>query len=255
VSAPTHTRFERQIESPDVSQYLVRNPREILSVLRQLVEKRALVLVYPDSKHPSALLSVITVSESDQTLYLDVSNDPELNRRLLSAEHSDCDTQLDRIEIRFQIGALAKTQAVGGEALCCAIPEALLRLQRREFFRLVTPVVNPILCAIPVPASADKKAKSYQARVLNISVGGRALVVPEGLDVAPDMEFKNCQIDLPDSPPIVVTLQVRNIFRITQVDGTEQLRAGFKFMDLKPIQDSTIQRYILRIERERAASS
>ncbi|MCL2655861.1 MAG: flagellar brake protein [Betaproteobacteria bacterium] len=255
MSSPTHIRFERQIESPEISQYLVRSPREILSILRQLAEKRALLLVYPNGRHPSALLSIITVSESDQALYLDISNDPELNGRLLSAEQSDCDTQLDRVEIRFQIGALTKASAGGGEAMRCAIPQALLRLQRRESFRLVTSVVNPIRCFISIPASADKKAKSYEARVLNISVGGVALVVPEGLDVAPDVEFKDCRIDLPDTSPIVVTLKARNIFRITQVDGTEQVRAGFEFVNLKPAQDSTIQRYILRIERERAASS
>ena len=253
MSAPNHIRFEKQIESPEIGQYLVRNQREIVSILQQLMEKRALLSVYPNGRLPSALLSIVAVSESDQTLYLDVSNDPEINSLLLSAEKSDCDTQLERIEIRFQFGALTNTQAGGGAAMRCAIPQALIRLQRRESFRLTTSIVNPLYCFIPVPVGSG--TKSCEARVLNISVGGLALIIPEGVDVAPDMEFKNCRIELPDTPPILTTLKVRNIFRIAQPNGTEQVRAGFEFVGLKPSQDSTIQRYILRIERERAAQT
>ena len=56
---------------------------------------------------------------------------------------------------------------------------------------------------------------------------------------------------MPEVGTISATLQVRNVFRVTERGGTE-LRAGCQFIGLPGSADALIQRYILRMEKERA---
>jgi c-di-GMP-binding flagellar brake protein YcgR len=58
---------------------------------------------------------------------------------------------------------------------------------------------------------------------------------------------------LPETGAIVTSLRVRNLFRITNRDGSIMLRAGCEFIHLSSSMASTIQRYILKVERERNA--
>lgn len=46
---------------------------------------------------------------------------------------------------------------------------------------------------------------------------------------------------------------MRNLFRVTNRDGSVTLRAGCEFTQLSGNMAATIQRYILKIERERNA--
>ena len=58
---------------------------------------------------------------------------------------------------------------------------------------------------------------------------------------------------LPDLGIVTARLQVRNVFEITNRNGIRMLRAGCQFMGLSGNASSMIQRYILKIERERSA--
>ena len=80
-----------------------------------------------------------------------------------------------------------------------------------------------------------------------------ALLKAEGVTFAPGSEFTGCQIRLPDSAPIPARLVVRNLFRLTTRNGVEMLRAGCQFSGMPRGADEVIQRYILKIERERSA--
>ena len=55
------------------------------------------------------------------------------------------------------------------------------------------------------------------------------------------------------SRPIPARLVVRNLFRITNRSGAELLRAGCEFADMPRGAEDAIQRYILKVERERNA--
>jgi c-di-GMP-binding flagellar brake protein YcgR len=251
VSEQLNARSETLAEPADISQYLVRSPREILFLLRQLTAKKSLISVFFDGGQ-SALLSLLDVDEDDGTLTLDVAPEEQLNARLQRSTKLACETQLDRVQIRFQLaGPLASAQFEGGPALSAHVPEAVLRLQRREHYRIVTPISQPLRCLIPMRDA--KGTKIFEARVLDVSGGGIALAAPtNGAEFNPGMQFESCKLEIPDSPPLVMKLLVRNLFKVTQINGTELVRAGCQFVGLTPAQEAALQRYILRLERERA---
>ena len=130
----------------------------------------------------------------------------------------------------------------------------LLRLQRREYYRLIASNPHSLSCLIPVSSGGEKRMVSMEATVLDISSGGLAILLPPNEPtLEPETILNDCRLMLPETGPIVTSLRVRNIFRITNRDGSTMLRAGCEFTDLPASMASTIQRYILKVERERNA--
>ncbi|MDQ8024137.1 MAG: flagellar brake protein [Moraxellaceae bacterium] len=241
-------RFEL-LQADNLTQYLLSERREIAFVLRQLAHKRSLVTAYYGQQERFLTTSVIGVSEDERWLLLDVARDEALNAEALLAERVLCITQLDKVKVQFAVSKLQRTEADGLPALRAPLPENLLRLQRREYYRLHAPTSHALSCTIPLPDGGR-----MEARVVDISGGGLAVIVPPaGTDLAPDMVFENCRIDLPDFGPVTTKLRVRNLFRLTSRSGVVTLRAGCQFEDLSTPMANAIQRYILRVERERKA--
>jgi len=248
----SNVRFELLESDSQYSQYLVRDPREVRFVIKQLASKRALISAYPDDSPNFGLTTVLEAGSNDQSFVLDVAADAALNEALARAESIICITQLDRVKVQFRLDGLIRVQHNNAPAFSANYPHKLLRLQRREYFRLVAPVAHAINCFIPITNAVGDRV--YEARVLDISGGGLAIVAPpDGARLHPDMEIPNCRLEIPDSPPIIITLKVRNIFRVTQRNGTEVLRAGCQFVGLQTATANIIHRYILKVERDRAS--
>lgn len=233
--------------------YLLRGAREIGLVLQSLIAKRALISAYVSPRNHTFPTALISVSPEDGTLLIDGSANDAINRSVAEAHHLTCVSQLDRIHIQFRLSGLSPTLADGQVAFLADAPDRLLRLQRREFYRLQVPVVQPITCSIAT-GQRDGEPEYTELRVLDISGGGVAVVVPPDHPLfKPYREFEDCLLRLPDTDPIPVRLSVRNLFRQLNQNGTETWRAGCQFTRLPRGADALIQRYIFRLDRQRSA--
>lgn len=242
-------RFEL-LEADDNAQYLLSERREIAFVLKQLAHKRAIITAYFGNGNKFLITSVVNVAEDEKTLLIDVAQDEALNTEAQLSGRLLCITQLDKVKVQFVLEHLVRAEADGLPAMRCPLPEVLLRLQRREYYRLAAPASHSLVCAIPGVLAG----KTVEARVLDISGGGLAVVVPpSGVVFAPEMEFADCRLDLPDFGPVTASLRVRNLFRLTSRSGVDMLRAGCQFEHLSTPMANAIQRYILKVERERKA--
>lgn len=247
-----HTRVDL-LASDEHERYLVHGRREIHQILQGLIDGRALVTAMIAPGPQSFLTAVVAVGEDDQWIILDASGDSHINQRVGMAERLVCVTQLDKIRIQFALSNPANVSHQGRPAVRAPMPDEVLRLQRREYYRLQTPVTHSVTCHIPL-RGVDGKARTMEVRVLDISGGGVAVIVPpDDLPMAKDMEFPDCQLHLPEAGPLTVRLKVRNLFRLTNRNGISMLRAGCEFLDLPRNADAAIQRYILKVERERSA--
>lgn len=242
-------RFEL-LEADNFTQYLLSEGREIAFVLRQLAAKRSMITAYFGSSNKFLITSIVNVADDERSVLMDLPRDDALNLEALQSGQLMCITQLEKVKVQFELSGLQRENVDGLPALRAPLPNTLLRLQRREYYRLTAPVSHSLVCNIrPRDGSA-----AVEARVLDISGGGLAVVVPpSGVSFAPEMEFVDCRIELPDFGPITTTLRVRNIFRITSRSGVDMLRAGCQFEKLSTPMSNAIQRYILRVERERKA--
>lgn len=242
------------LQADDYSRYLLRGRTDILFNLRGLIQKRAMLSAFIDASADSFLTAIVALSADENQLVLDAASDETINRRVEAAEQLICVTQLDRIKIQFAARGIQRIQHEGHDAFRVRVPEVMLRLQRREYFRLTAPSAHSLTCLIPMTIGGEQREISVEASILDISGGGLSITIPsEGMLVEPDMEFGNCRLMLPETGAIVTSLRVRNLFRITNRDGSITLRAGCEFTHLSSAMASTIQRYILKVERERNA--
>lgn len=242
------------LQADDYSRYLLRGRTDILFNLRGLIQKRAMLSAFIDASADSFLTAIVALSADENQLVLDAASDETTNRRVEAAEQLICVTQLDRIKIQFAARGIQRIQHEGHDAFRVLVPDVMLRLQRREYFRLTAPSAHSLTCLIPMTIGGEHREISVEASVLDISGGGLSITIPsEGMVVEPDMEFGNCRLMLPETGAIVTSLRVRNLFRITNRDGSITLRAGCEFTHLSSAMASTIQRYILKVERERNA--
>ncbi len=248
------TVYIEPVSTDEHSKYLLHGARQIQQILQGLIDARALISVRISPGGHSFLTSVVTFSDTD--LFLDASPDESTSRLIPAATRLVCAGQLDKIRIQFSLGNATLTSCDGSPAYASPIPTELLRLQRREFYRLRTPISSPLTCTITLPSPGGEKqgGASLEARVTDISGGGIAIIIPENdSHFSAGAEFNDCRLALPELGPISIRLKIRNIFRQTGQNGVETLRAGCEFLDLPRNADNAIQRYIFKIERDRNA--
>ena len=231
------------------SEYLLHSPREILAVLRQVVAQGDLVTIYFNSGKDFLLTTLLAVN--DRELLLDRGSSEEMNRRALETGKIFCITRHDKVKLQFILTGVRETQHEGRSVFSAALPETLLRLQRREYFRLRTPITRPLPCDIPVVMS-DGSVQIYPHDVIDISIGGLSLQIDQ-VPFVPDQEWPDCTLDLPQIGVINTTLRIVNIYETILRNGQPSLRAGCQFVDLPITAQNLIQRYIVRMERERKA--
>jgi c-di-GMP-binding flagellar brake protein YcgR len=245
-------RFEL-VQADDYGKYLLHSKKEIAFILRAMCGKGSLITVYFNQGNDFLLTTLLSVSADGSAMLLDPGSDAEMNRKALASEKLTFIATHDKVKIQFTVRRLAPAEYQGREAFRAATPDELLRLQRREFYRLTAPVAHPLRCVIPV-SMADGSRTTVETTVVDISGGGLAVMAPpEGIEFETDHLFDNCRIDLPDVGTITATLRVRSVFEFTLRSGARSKRAGCQFIDLAGPMMTLIQRYIIRVERERKA--
>jgi len=163
-----------------------------------------------------------------------------------------CDTSLDKIRIVFGLANLREVQFEGGTALAAGIPASLIRLQRREFYRMPTPVTNPVRATFPLPAELGGGTGVFP--LADISCGGIAIYDNKmQLGTTIGETYKDCRIELPEIGAVTCTLQVRNSIDMTLLNNKTSRRLGCQFVDISRGNLAAVQRYITRLERERNA--
>ena len=230
--------------------YLVRDARSIRQLLTQLAEKHCLLSVHLPGGN-SFVSTVLALTAREDGLILDRSPDEHINQRATVAERLTCVTRLDGIRIQFEVEGANTFPYDGFEALATPLPDAVLRLQRRECFRLSVPINQPVYCQITLTDN-DGQKKTHKLRVLDISAGGVALVCPPDENViAPGMSLDECVLLMPELDAAPVRLKVRNQFTTEGRNGIRMTRTGCEFVDLSGKVATNIQRYIFKVERDR----
>ena len=246
-------QFELE-QADDYSQYLLFSRSEILAVLRTLIQKNAMITVHFDQGRSFLLTSMISLAAENTGFFLDIGSDDEMNRRALKAKKLIFTALIDKVKIQFSLEKIILVQHDGRPSFYGRIPEKLLRLQRREYFRLSTPIANPLKLHTTLPRP-DGSLMQIEFPLIDISGGGVGLTV--SLEQAQLFQrgdlLVDCRLMLPNEGLLVTTLCVRNMFNVTTRSGAHYVRVGCEFTDMPPARLTLVQRYITRVERERKA--
>jgi flagellar brake protein len=237
--------------SEEESQFLVNSDAEVAYILSRAQEKSALVTVYFNAGRDFAITSILAVRVDTDQIIFDAPARPELVARLVASRRIVFVTMQDGVKIKFAVGGAWQTTFEDHPALAAEMPRALVRLQRREFFRVPCPVTNPVRCTIPGPANGG--VDDITVTFVDISLGGAAISGSDRLDPAQGTVFHKCRIDFPDGETITADLEVRNCYVMPLRNGGTTKRFGCMFLKLPPAAQTALQRFIMKLERERNA--
>lgn len=230
--------------------YEVSSSREILMLLRRIGEQCQLVRILVGNESDTCLSSILDVDPDSGKLTLEASIDSEQNQRILNAGRLFFETSLDKVRILFATDAVRPASFGGRAAFVMALPPSLIRLQRREFYRMTTPISNPVRVTIPLPVHLGSGFAVFP--LADISGGGVALLDNKlQLDHQIGHSFADCRIDLPEFGPVLTGLQVRNFQDMTLLNNKTNRRIGCQFVGLSRAAEALLQRYITKLERER----
>lgn len=234
--------WEKNID--DAERYTLSSPLEIVNILRALTEQHALLSLHHGERF--IVTSLLAIKPEREEIIFDYGADEVMNRGLQQADKLIAVGYLDHIKVQFTTGKLETVQFEGRPAFKLPLPKSLLRIQRRENYRVKVPLSKPIYCAIPL----TEGSRTHKFRVHNISVSGICLI-GYTKDLVPGTRYKNCQLELPDIGTVTADLEIANETITTEPNGEK--RCGCAFVDMPGRMATLIQRYIIKIDRERMA--
>jgi len=244
----THPSLGTENQSP----YQVESKREILSILKGFRDKSQLISMMINSGNEAFITSVLEIDDKNNNLIVDSTPSNEANQRIIAAPGVFFDGLLDRISIQFTSSNVKVISFEGKPALQMHLPASVIRLQRRENYRINTPVSTPIKCVIGV--EVDSGIHKHKFSLVDISCGGIA-ILDDGrlIDIAAGTSYPDCQMDIPGIGLIQMELEIRNSQELTLLNGKTTRRIGCAFLNLSSKTLASVQRYIMKLERERNA--
>lgn len=234
------------------SDFAIYNRKEIIFILEDLAKHRPALNL--DAHNGANLLTaVLKVNAADETVYLDVSGDDRINRKVVESENLTFSTQTG-VRVRWKSEYIELVSLPDGAAFSIELPQSIERIQRREYFRLNTPQGSKaLICKIPLG-----EEEFIEIPVADMSVGGIGLTlkgaVPPNFSQGAIMQ--GCSIEFPVVGPVPLNLKVCNVFVTNKTRAGEEIHhVGMEFVNLSRGAGNVVQRYMIQLESERISLS
>lgn len=237
-------------ESEDIGPFRLASPIEIGFVLRFLAQRADFVTISFNAGRDLLLTRILDASVRSKQFIFDLSGNPASNQALQKAEKAVFIALPDGVKIQFSTAHIREVVHEGRPAFAAPFPPDLIKLQRREFFRLQTPLSNPYFCRF----SLDD-ANPVRLELHDISLGGAAMWLPEIYAKHLEIGLKLRQLMFDFGPGGVMRLdaEVRHYRPVVNRQGLTQYIVGVRFCNMSRTQEASLQKLISLLERERKA--
>lgn len=220
------------------------SPREIAAVLRQLCDAGTSLQVsgHGEGTDIAATLWSTDVDRASIGLALD-GDDPLAAARVAALlEHQDAVVvgYLQDVKIQFDLAGPVLVQGRNSSTLKCGYPTEIYRFQRRNAFR-----VRPAVRSSPTATVRHSEIAEMRLslRLLNVSIGGCALFLPENVPaMRPGQVLNQVQLDLDADTRIVVALRLQHVTSLSS--ESRGVRLGCEFLRADSNTLRALQRFI-----------
>lgn len=240
------TQIAQLSEAEIDDRFQVSGTRPVAFMLAGFAREREQFSVQFDGQ--TFLSTLLGVDVDKARLIVDCSGSPELNRRFREADRATLVGRPGGIHVQFSTGGPQEINYQGAKAFSVPLPNVLVRLQRRDAFRIETPRVRPLEMLGRLPEGPLLKLPAH-----DISVAGAGVSTAElPVGMAGGMLLANCHMQLPDDSKVLYFgATVAHLTEFESRQGALHWRIGLRFVGLQADDEARIQRYIARIERER----
>jgi flagellar brake protein len=243
--------------TPEEEQFLIHNLKEIIHILTDLLKHKTMIKVLFNRGSDECLTTIIDVNEENNEVFLDIGLDESFNSRLNLSQHVMF-VRDDGVKIKWFSEQVSVVSMTDGKAIKISLPAKLVRMQRRDFFRVQTPILNPVPCQIPISNTVSSDAGNILELILvDVSLGGIGVIANDPLHpaVVEGASFDGCKIIFPDMGMAHLTLQVKNVIPIPMKSGTTKYRIGMQYIEPSQGSESLIHKYTFNLERTSLANA
>ncbi len=234
---------------------IIDDPAGIADLLQRLLDGAVLIEARPRGSRMLLLTAVVDLDRQRGRFAIDSGRDAELNRAILASEALEISARLDTIPTRFTAGRFTATTGPDGVRFEAELPDRVVYLQKRRYFRAGVGTALDLRCRIAAENLALPGVALLDVRVLDIGIGGLALLCSEAeanaLMAAPGPLPFRLRIDRRDG--LAATLMARHSAVVTGARGAAARKVGCEFVALDATAEAGLQRLILTLERERIA--
>jgi len=234
--------------SDDAEDFTVSSRESIIGIFNDLAAGNITLSGMFNSGSEVLLTVVIGVDAGAGAIYLDVNANEERNQQFLKAARVVFMAQANGAKIQWTSFDIAADNYQGYRVFRIPLPETLQRVQRRSAFRISTPMVNPVMCEVPVSPE-----HTLTVPLVDLCVEGCGVILPDPPEPAiqKNAEFSGCRLMHEEFLVEGLTLAVQSIWTVTLKNGQPSHRAGLEFVDMRRQDEPLIQRFVYALERRR----
>jgi c-di-GMP-binding flagellar brake protein YcgR len=230
------------------SSFLICNQAQIISHLSLLFNNKCLLSANFGDNNDSFITTIMEIDKKNNSLILDYAPKEYLSQQALNSPNISFKTEYLGIKVTFHETRLAKTQHEGHPAFIMPIPEAILWLQRREFYRVKSPISKSSYCRLILEGREPIDLKLYDISLSGFSMLNEASEISHLLVF--NAQFDQCKLILSETGEDNISFEVRSVYIINPEKLNKIEKIGCKFTRITSAFESAIQRYMQKIERE-----
>lgn len=230
---------------PEWASFRVEHAREIGQLLGALRDSGTpMVLSAPDGS--TAVCALWSIDSACQRINFTVDPACPSLQPLVDADEAQAVGYLDLIKLQFELGDLLLVRGARHCALQAALPRQVYRFQRRSAYRVRTLERHAPTARLRHPALPEMQ---LSLRVIDVSVGGCALLLPEDLlPLQPGTTLHDVQVALDAQTRFGARMQVQHA---SALSGDARQRLGCRWLDLTATAEQALQRYVDQTQKQR----
>ncbi|MFW5443703.1 MAG: flagellar brake protein [Methylococcaceae bacterium] len=238
----------------ETAKYLVRNQKQVFNYLKMLSAERCLIsAAFGEDDKDTFLTAILDIDEKKKTITIDCGPKEYLNKRLLDSAIIKCATEYKGIKVQFEGRKVKKAGKTGQPAFTIPIPGSISWVQRRQFYRIKSPLSKNSYCTVSYTNLETEEETTLNLQLYDLSASGFSILNDEAEfsnQLIPSAEFKNCTLALHEEAELNISFEVRHKLPLNPNKPGKTERVGCYITNSSPRIESTILRYMQNIERE-----
>lgn len=157
----TDTENHNNLYPDEIETCRIHSEIEIFHLLHEIMQKNTLVTLYFDHSNRFILTSIVSIDNKKDEMLIDYGVEPEFNELALKSTNLTFITSQNRIKIEFNCNQIRTIQFKNRDMFAVKLPESLIRMQRRNYYRIPTPITKPLKCIVPIPKRSTLQSRNH----------------------------------------------------------------------------------------------
>jgi c-di-GMP-binding flagellar brake protein YcgR len=227
--------------------FFVLGTKPIIATLGQFIYKSIPVTVLFNNGNDFILTTLLEARA--ESLVFDLGGDSQANKRLLESASCMFVTSINGIRVQFSTSDVKEVWWGDANAFAVRLPTRVVRLQRRDAYRIAMPVVKSV--SVRLQITQDGVRRDEQSNIHDLSVSGLGMTFPHRTRREHGQAIERITFTLPGGHEIDCGGTICHVTELSEGTGSHSFREGVVFGNLTRSMEIAIQRYIISLEHIR----